>query len=91
MNYGGAGEGEFRLLPHVLRSSEIAEGIQCVVKISTVAALAVFVRRTTICTQKKYQLKVAFIVIAFINQIGGSKRERGRQADRPDHTLNQIS
>jgi len=33
---------------HDLRSSDIADGIQCVARISRVVALAVFERRTTI-------------------------------------------
>lgn len=36
---------------HALRSSDIAAGMQWVVRISSVAALAVFVSRTTICTK----------------------------------------
>lgn len=35
--------------PQLFRSSETAEGIQCVVRISWVAAFAVFVSRTTNC------------------------------------------
>lgn len=34
---------------HVLRSSDIAEGMQCVVRMSSVAAFAAFVSRTTSC------------------------------------------
>lgn len=37
---------------HVLRSSDIAEGMQCVFNISRVAALAVFVWRTTSCSKE---------------------------------------
>jgi len=40
-----------RLL-HVLKASDIADGMQCVVRISGVAALAVLVSRTTICAQR---------------------------------------
>ncbi|KAH7835867.1 hypothetical protein Vadar_030664 [Vaccinium darrowii] len=42
---------------HDLRSSGVAEGIQCVVRMSSVAALGAFVRRTIICIQKRTRIK----------------------------------
>lgn len=54
-------EAELQTSDDVLRSSDIAEGMQCVAKISAVAALAVSVRRTTFCPKKHIdQLLTAF-------------------------------
>lgn len=42
-----------------LRSSDIADGMQCVARISSVAAFAVFVRRTTICIEDEQLTRVS--------------------------------
>lgn len=44
-------------LYHALRSSDMADGIQWVERMSKVAAFAVFVWRTTICTNEKIGVK----------------------------------
>lgn len=46
---GYSGIGNHRAFTQAFRSSDIAEGMQCVVRMSWVAALAVLVSRTTTC------------------------------------------
>lgn len=65
-----------------LRSSDMAEGIQCVLKMSTVAAFAFFVCRTTICTRKIIQTQ-----FRKMHKFERRQKEKGIPADIP----NQIS
>lgn len=75
-----------------LRSSDIAEGMQCVARISSVAAFEVFVRRTTTC-MVEYSSKHKWAArCAFINNHIREMRERGGEREkRPDRILDQIS
>lgn len=64
-----------------LRSSDIAEGMQCVARISSVAAFEVFVRRTTTC-MVEYSSKHKWAArCAFINNHIREMRERGGERE----------
>lgn len=68
---------------HNLRSSDIADGIQCVARISRVVAFAVFERSTTICIQED---ELVIKLLPFSHK----HIKRGRMAREPDHNLDQI-
>ncbi|MFS7980124.1 hypothetical protein Hanom_Chr10g00935641 [Helianthus anomalus] len=55
-----------RLNFHDLRSSDMAEGIQCVNRISRVAFFAILVRNTTICSYSRSNFRNSSVQLSTI-------------------------